>query len=52
LVSVIKKPISDAGAVVKTHTTHVKNTAQHVDSVNPRGSEVTTGRTKKSQVTG
>lgn len=52
MVSVIKKPISDAGVVVKTLTMHVKNPAQHVVTEGPNGYEVTTGRIKKLQVTG
>jgi len=50
LVSVTKKPILDAGVVVKTHTTHVKNTAQHVDSDDLLRSELTTGRIRSLTV--
>ena len=52
MVSVTKKPISGAGVVEKTLTTHVKSTVQHVDLVGLVRSEVTAGRTKNLMVTG
>jgi hypothetical protein len=50
LVSVIKKPISGAGVVVKTHTTHVKSTAQLVGLEDLLRSELTVGRTRNLMV--
>jgi len=52
LVSVIKKPISGAGVVEKTHTTHVKSTAQPVGLEDPARSELTAGRTRNLMVSG
>ena len=52
MVSVIKKPISGAGVVEKTHTTHVKSTVQLVDLEDLLRSELTTGRTRNLMVTG
>jgi len=50
LVSVTKRPISVAGVVEKTHTMHVKSTAQPVGSEDLQRSELTTGRIKNLTV--
>ena len=50
MVSVTKKPILDAGVVVKTHTTHVKSTAQPVGLEDLLRSELTVGRIRNLMV--
>jgi hypothetical protein len=47
LVSVTRKPISDAEDVGRTLTMPERNFAQPVGLEDPKGSEVTAGRTKK-----
>lgn len=48
MVSAIKKPTSDAEDVEKIPTTPGKNSALPVDLEDPRGSEVITGRIRRS----
>ena len=45
-VSLIKRPISDVEDVVETLITYVKKSVLLVDSVNPKNSEDTVGKTK------
>jgi hypothetical protein len=47
LVNVTKKPIYDAEDVGKILTMPEKNSAQHVDSEDQKGSAVIAGRTRK-----